>query len=58
VQRLPSQSLFTQNKKELTIGGSDVDKMTGEEIFRLFYNCIFTAEYFALKKSCKILLIR
>jgi hypothetical protein len=50
VQHLPSKSLFTQNKKELTIGGRDVDKMTVKEIFRLFYNCIFTAGLFALIK--------
>jgi len=51
-------SHFTQNKKELTISGSDVDKMTIKEIFRVFYNCIFAADDFALKKPCKILLIR
>jgi len=57
-QPLPSVSLFTQNKKELTISGSDVDKMTNKEIFRVFYNCIFAADEFALKNPCKILLIR
>jgi len=51
-------SLFTQNKKELTISGSDVDKMTIKEIFLVFYNCIFAADDFTREKPCKILLIR
>jgi hypothetical protein len=49
---------LTQNKKELTISGSHVDKMTIKGIFRQFYNCIFAADEFALKNPCKILLIR
>jgi hypothetical protein len=57
-QPLPSVSLFTQNKKELTISRSDVDKMTNKEIFGVFYSCIFAADEFELKNSCKILLIR
>jgi hypothetical protein len=33
-----------QNKKELTISGMDVDKMSDKETLRLFYSCIFTAD--------------
>jgi hypothetical protein len=49
---------LTQNKKELTISSSDVDKMSIKGIFRLFYSCIFAADEFAPKNPCKILLIR
>jgi hypothetical protein len=33
-----------QNKKELTISGIYVDKMRNQEIFRRYYNCIFTVD--------------
>jgi hypothetical protein len=32
--------------------------MTNKEIFGVFYSCIFAADEFELKNSCKILLIR
>jgi hypothetical protein len=47
-----------QIKKELTISGMDVDKMSIKETFRLFYNCIFTADGTAPEILRKILLIR
>jgi hypothetical protein len=37
-----------QNKKELTISGMDVDKMSIKETSGPFYNCIFTADENAL----------
>jgi len=49
---------LSQNKKELTITGSDVDKMSNKEHFALFYSCIFNRDEIAQKKQCKILLIR
>jgi hypothetical protein len=50
--------LLTQIKKELTITGSSVDKMSNKELFTLFYSCIFTRNEIAPKKLCKILLTR
>jgi len=47
-----------QIKKELTIAGMDVDKLSIYETFRLFYNCIFTPDERALEILRKILLIK
>jgi hypothetical protein len=49
---------LAQNKKELTISGSDVDKMNGKEVFRRYYNCNFAADRFMPTMLRKILLIR
>jgi len=49
---------LSQNKKELTISGSDVDKMSDKEGFRRHYNCNFTADDFVPGILRKILLIR
>jgi len=46
-----------QNKKELTISGMYVDKMSLEEIFRRLYSCTFTADETALENLRKMLLI-
>jgi len=35
---------LAQIKKELTIGGMDVDKMSNKETLCLLYSCIFTAD--------------
>jgi len=37
-----------QNKKELTISSSDVDKMSNKENSPQFYSCIFTSNENAL----------
>jgi len=46
-----------QNKKELTISGMDVDKMSIKETLGLFYSCIFTADETLPESLLKILLI-
>jgi len=46
-----------QNKKELTISGIYVDKMSFKEIFGRLYSCIFTADENVPLKPYKILLI-
>jgi hypothetical protein len=52
---LPSRLLLVQIKKELTISGMDVDKMSIKETLWLFYNRIFTADGTAPEILRKIL---
>jgi len=49
---------LAQNKKELTISGMDVDKMSIKEILRLFYSCILAADETMPQGLCKKLIIR
>jgi hypothetical protein len=52
---LPSRLLLVQIKKELTISGMDVDKMSIKETLWLFYNRIFTPDGTAPEILRKIL---